>query len=67
LLNSLRAKYGLNGNQLQELMSEVFILGYLRSQGGFRSLSEDEISSFCGKKLISGKARGSMEIQRLYD
>ncbi len=41
---------GLKRDELHELMTEVFILGYLRSQGKFDNFTKDEISYLFRKR-----------------
>lgn len=48
-------QYGLKRDQLHELMTEVFILGYLRSKGRFHHLSQNEVSSLCHRKMNAEK------------
>ena len=52
---------GLKRDELHELMTEVFILGYLRSQGVFHNLTEDEISFLYRRKMKEETTMGLME------
>lgn len=51
---------GLKRDELHELMTEVFILGYLKSQGKFANFTKDEISYLYRKKMKEKKIMDSM-------
>ena len=48
---SIDNQNNLKRDQLHELMTEVFIHSYLKSQGTFHNLTEDEFSFLCRRKM----------------